>query len=122
MIVELADGRKAEIRDKLQGGDFRVAKEAIRFRFAEDGSRELDAAMEIRVKYALLTRLVANWDVPGFPPRPAEAVDPGELYDRLDEADYKALMDAIQPIYDKVMESNRDPKTRTPSTGTPTGS
>jgi hypothetical protein len=121
VIVPLLNDRKAEIRDRLQGGDFRIGREAIKFQFRDDGSRELDGGMELRVKTALLTRLIAQWDIPGLPPRLADAVDPVAVLDGLDEEDYQALMTAVQPAYDKVMESNR-PKTSSPSTGTPTGS
>jgi len=122
VIVPLLNGHEAEIRDRLQGGDFRIGREAIKFQFRDDGSRELDGGMELRVKTALLTRLIARWDIPGLPPRLADAVDPVAVLDALDEEDYNALMEAVQPAYDRVMESNRGPKTRTPSTGTPTGS
>ena len=121
MIVPLLNGHEAEIRDRLQGGDFRLGREAIKFQFRDDGSRELDGGLELRVKTALLSRLIARWDIPGLPPRLADAVDPVAVLDALDEEDYAALMAAVQPAYDKVMESNR-PKTRTPSTGSQTGS
>lgn len=121
MKVPLLNGCEAEIRDRLQGGDFRQAREAIKFQFRDDGSRELDGGMELRVKTALLTRLIARWDIPGLPPRLADAVDPVAVLDALDEEDYNALMEAVQPAYDRVMESNRG-KTRTPSTDSQTGS
>ena len=121
MIVSLTGGHEAELRERLQGGDVRLGREAIKFHFKEDGSRELDGALELRVKTALLRRLIVRWDIPGLPPRLDDAVDPVSVLDSLDEEDYTALMEAIQPAYDKVMESNR-PKTPTPSTDTPTGS
>lgn len=121
MIVPLSNGHEAEIRDKLQGGDFRTAREAIKFHFHEDGSRELDGGMEIRVKYALLTRLVARWNLPGLNNRLGENVDPSQVLDGLEEEDYEALMAAVQPAYDKVMESNR-PKTPSTSGDSPNGS
>lgn len=121
MIIPLLNGHECEIRDRLQGGDFRCGREAIKFEFRDDGSRQLDGGMELRVKTALLTRLIARWDIPGLPPRLADAVDPVAVLDSLDEEDYNALMEAVQPAYDKVMESNRG-KTRTPSTDSQTGS
>lgn len=121
MIIPLLNGHECELRERLQGGDFRTGREAIKFNFRDDGSRELDGGMELRVKTALLTRLIARWDIPGLPPRLADAVDPVAVLDSLDEEDYNALMDAVQPAYDRVMESNRG-KTRTPSTDSQTGS
>lgn len=121
MIVEFSGGRTAELRDKLQGGDFRIAREAMKFHFAEDGSREFDGSFELKIKYALVTRLVTRWDVPGAPPRPQDAVDPTFVIDQLDEDDYTALMEAVQPAYDKVMESSQK-KTPTSSTDSPTSS
>ena len=121
MIVELADGRTAELRDKLQGGDFRVAREAMKFHYAEDGSREFDGSFELKIKNALLTRLIVHWDVPGAPPRLQDAVDPVFVIDQLGEDDYMALMEAVQPAYDKVMESSQK-KTPTSSTSSPTSS
>lgn len=121
MIVPLSNGHEAEIRDRLQGGDFRMAREAIKFNFKDDGTRELDGGMEIRIKTALLTRLIARWDLPGLPPRLADSVDPGQVIDMLDEEDYEALMNAVQPAYDRVMESNR-PKTPSSPTDSPTSS
>ena len=122
MIVPLSGAHECELRERLQGGDIRVGREAIKFNFKDDGSRELDGAMELRVKTALLRRLIVRWDIPGLPPRLDDAVDPVQVLDMLDEEDYQALMEAVQPAYDKVMESNRGPKTRTPSTDTPTTS
>ena len=122
MIVSLSGGHECELRERLQGGDIRLGREAIKFDFKEDGSRQLDGALELRVKTALLCRLILRWDVPGLPPRLADAVDPVQVLDQLDEEDYQALMEAVQPAYDKVMESNRGPKTRTPSTDSPTTS
>jgi hypothetical protein len=121
VIVELSGGRQAEIRDKLQGGDFRLAREAMKFHYAEDGSREFDGSFELKVKCALITRLVTHWDVPGAPPRPQDAVDPMFVLDSLDEDDYTALMEAVQPAYDKVMESSQK-KTPTSSSDSPTSS
>lgn len=112
MKVELSGGFEAEIRENLTGGDRRAVNKAIVITVAEDGSRLVCADMQDSVKTALLRRLITSWTIPNLP-IPAEATDedggPDGVLDGLPLEDLEALDKAVQPAYDRIMETGRAP-------------
>ena len=99
---------ECELRDQLNGGDKRAAREAIKVTVADDGSRTLDLSMEDKVKYALLTRMIARWGV--GQPVPSLVVDPYALLDSLPLDDLEALAGAVEPVYARIMGTDAGPK------------
>jgi hypothetical protein len=108
--VDLHDGNHAELRDELTGGDRRAAKGAVELTINDDGDRTLTAALEDRINYALLRRLIVSWTLPQ--PLPRDAVDPDALLDDLPLDDVEALCTAVKPHYDRIL--NATPKAVTP--------
>lgn len=111
MIIPLSGGHEAELRDQLLGGDRYAVRQQIQVDIRDDGSRTVLASMDEDTKYALLTRMIIRWDVPGHP-LPRDAVDPKFVLDSLPLEDLEALLDAIQPSYERIMNN---PKSPTPS-------
>jgi len=107
MRIELRDGQWAELRDEMNGGDRRAGKAAITLKVAEDGSREITGELEENIKYVLLRRLIVDWSFP--PPLPRDAVDWQGTIDRLHIDDIEALSDAVQPMYDRVLNGPKSP-------------
>jgi hypothetical protein len=99
---------ECELRDQLLGGDKRAARDAINVTVTEDGTRTLALSMEDKVKYALLTRMIARWGV--GQPIPSLVVDPVSLLDSLPLDDLDLLSQAIDPVYDRIMGKPQDPK------------
>ena len=107
MRIELRDGQWAELRDEMNGGDRRAGKAAITLKVAEDGSREITGELEENIKYVLLRRLIVEWSFP--PPLPRDAVDWQGAIDRLHIDDIEALSEAVQPMYDRVLNGPKSP-------------
>lgn len=122
MRVELPSGHWAELRDadQLIARDARVAKAAFGLVLREDGARELTGDLTDKVKYAILKEVITGWDFVGLP-LPRDAVDPDGVMGNLPLKDINALLAAIEPHFNEIMEVE-SPKAEKEVTPPPTAS
>lgn len=111
MIVELPSGPKVTLRDKLTAKDkFAVQASVTLALDTQTGMQNTAFGMVNEMANALLIRLIEDWDVPG---KSIPSQDPDALGE-LDLDDYNALLDAVEPMMRKVLNTN--PNRTRPST------
>jgi hypothetical protein len=116
MKVELPSGAWVEIRDKLMAGDKFSVQGSFKVEVV-DGKQMMPGGITNLMRNALLTETITSWGGPGLEGIPVPSQNIGGtavLGTILDIDDYNALVEAVEPLMEKV--SFGGPKTKTATT------
>lgn len=104
MRVELPSGGWVELRDALKAKDKHAVQAAVKFTIADGGRQEVSAGVQNDMQDALLGLIITAWSFAESCGWPIPAGNPGgtAILGELDIDDYNALIDAVDPIYQKV--------------------
>lgn len=115
MRVELPNNQWAEIRENLKGGDRKAFKAAVKFKVStEGGVQEIAGDIQESQRLAVLRRLITSWSLTDFPMPIYEPPDtPEPVLERLDLDYLDPMLEAIEPLIDRIERSGKSSTTST---------
>jgi hypothetical protein len=122
--VELPSGCWVEIRDKLMAGDKFAVQGSFNVKVI-DGEQVMPGSITNLMRNALLTETITAWGGPGLEGIPVPSANLGGadiIGTHLDIDDYNCLVDAVEPMLEKVTFTGPKKKAATGNSTTPSSS